>query len=107
MFQIVAKLCSENEVKIWIMGHDLKMKTSRVVILVFQMVAELCSGYQLLKPAQPLGPVSAIFETLLSCRDCYRLVTSVLAAADVFSVFTAKNIHRMSKNIDRMRPKTS
>ena len=29
----------------------------------------------------------AIFEALLSFRDCYRLVTSVLAVADVFGVF--------------------
>ena len=43
----------------------------------------------------------------MSSRDCYRLVASVLAVADVFSVFTAKNIDRMSKNIDLMRPKTS
>ena len=31
----------------------------------------------------------------------------MLVVADVFSVFTAKNTHRISKNIDRMRPKTS
>ena len=53
------------------------------------------------------SPVSAIFETLLSSRDSYRLVTSVLAVADIFSVFTAKNIQRMSKKVYRMRPKTS
>ena len=51
--------------------------------------------------------MSAIFETLLSSCDCYRLVTSVLAVADLFSVFMAKNIHRMSKNIGRMHLKTS
>ena len=33
-FQTVAKLCAENEVKIWIRGHNLKKKISRVVILV-------------------------------------------------------------------------
>ena len=46
----------------------------------------------------------AIFETLLSSRDCYRLVTSVLGVADIFSVFTAKIRHRLSENIGRMHP---
>ena len=34
IFLKVAKLCSENKVKIWIRGHNSKMKIGRVVILV-------------------------------------------------------------------------
>ena len=106
VFQTVAELCSgnENEIKIWIRGHNWKRKISRIVILVcdtpaltssiilpsiikiYLTVAELCSGNELLTPARPTIsviprlPICACFLKN-TCKCTASLLNSVTESA--------------------------
>ena len=120
IFQTVAKLCSKNEVKIWIRrqfkdedkqschsGRQHSAMTCSIIlphiIQIFQTVSELCSGNQMLTPAQPpppCPPARLFFIILITSFLLENLVKNarvVILLSSLFMTHCLNVVHALVK----------